>query len=95
MLWAICFNCKNSQPEKPTIIKTVPKPTAIKPVKSKPAISSDTELKTGLPLYTRSHLNNKLHYDYKSISKQANCIEFNGKYILHSDIINWFKNYIS
>lgn len=103
LLWAICFNCKNSEPEKPIIKIDPPSSTTNhhntiskkKPIKSKPVICSDTEPKTWLPLYSKSHLNHKLHYDFNSISKQSNCIELNGKYILHSDIIIWFKNHIS
>lgn len=94
MLWSICFYCKDSQPEKPVIVEPVIATVKKEPTKSKPIISSDTEPKTGLQTYTKSHLNNKLHYDHNSISKQVNCVEINGRYILHKDIINWFIDYI-
>lgn len=94
MLWAICFHCKDSQPEKPTIIKPVTTTIKKELTKSKPVISSDTEPKTGLQTYTKSHLNHKMNIDYKSINSQVNCIEYNGRYILHKDIINWFVDYI-
>lgn len=94
LLWAVCFNCKNTEPKNISIIKPV-KLIKDKPVKSKPVISSDKEPKTGLPLYTKSQLNHKHWCDYHSIDKQTKCILFNGKYILHSDIIIWFKDHIS
>lgn len=42
-------------------------------------------------LYTSSHLNNKLNINLNSIKNEKCCIKYWDKYILHSDIIEWFK----
>jgi hypothetical protein len=44
-----------------------------------------------LELYTSSYLNHKLHKDLNSIKHEKCCIKVWDKYILHTDIINKFK----
>lgn len=68
----------------------IPKPKATKEIL--PLVSWDKEPKTGLPLYTRSHLHNKLNINIKSIDNKA--ILFWDKYILNKDIVEWYKKNI-
>lgn len=45
-----------------------------------------------LPLYTINYLNKSMKKDYNSIKDEKICIKYKDKYILHSDIIEQFKN---
>lgn len=83
----ICNYCK--QEPKPT-----PKPTIKKEPKVKvPTIKETvtTETFKWLPLYTASYLNNKLKKDFNSIKNETCCVKVWDNYILHTDIINQFK----
>lgn len=86
-----CTNCweltlkwiliKNNSLCNNCLTKPKPKPLEIK----QPVIS------TQLPQYTASYLNNKLWINYNSIKKETKCIKVWDKYILHEDIIAYYK----
>ena len=91
----------NKNPEQPvvvedkklktTTIKKEPKiPAKPKEVVSKEEVSKETF--KWLPLYTASYLNNKLKKDFNSIKNETCCVKVWDLYILHTDIINQFKN---
>ena len=87
----ICNNCKQEPKpvEKPTIKKET-KPKTPKVVKPKENVSTETF--KWLPLYTSSYMNNKLKINLNSIKNETCCVKVWDLYILHTDIINQFKN---
>lgn len=98
---SFCPNgCDSVKPHtKKEIIQEVLQKIPVKKTKtmiSKPEIISlvswDKEPVTGLPIYTKSYIHNRLGINYHSINNK--CIQYNGKYILHSDIIAWFSSYL-
>lgn len=90
MVWTICFNCRKDdrlKEEKPTIIPMTVWETDIIPM----TVSDNWKQ---LPMYTASYLNNVLKFNYNSIQKELKCTKVWDKYILHKDIIEWYKKNI-
>ena len=83
----ICNYCK--QEPKPVEKPTIKKEPKI-PAKPKEVVSKETF--KWLPLYTSSYMNNKLKINLNSIKNETCCVKVWDLYILHTDIINQFKN---
>ena len=73
----ICNTCKN-----------IPQEVKVKEVK----VETSWDTYNWLPLYTASYLTHELKKNYNSIKNEKICIKYKDKYILHSDIIEQFKN---
>ena len=85
------FVIENKKVElKHTTIKKETKPKTPKVVKPKENVSTETF--KWLPLYTSSYMNNKLKINLNSIKNETCCVKVWDLYILHTDIINQFKN---
>ena len=81
----LCYICK--QEPKPT-----PKPIIKKEPKVKQVVTKEvTNTFKWLPLYTASHLHNKLKINLNSIKNETCCIKVWDNYILHTDIVTQFK----
>ena len=85
-MWFSCPNwCNKPEPVKP-------QPIIIhKPVKIIQPVTENEINKINLPKYTASYLNNKLKINYYSIKNEICCIKVWDKYILHEDIIAYYK----
>lgn len=100
----ICMNCIEEPPtNKADIPEVIKKVKEIKPdikkkvikkevVVNKEVITWDTI--NWLPLYTSGYLNHVKKLNLNSIKQEKCCIKYWDKYILHSDIIEQFKQWL-
>lgn len=88
-----CLTSETKQEEVKQIIQPKKEITPLLITKEKinKEVIQTTNTNHWLELYTLSYLNHKLNKDLNSIKNERCCIKVWDKYILHSDIINKFK----